>query len=158
MPPAPPYENWMQLALRQARQAAEIQEVPIGAVVVDSDGTLLAEAHNLRIEDSDPTAHAEILALRAAAKKRGDWRLSGCTLVVTLEPCCMCAAAAVLARIDRLVYGATDPKAGGVESLYRLCTDDRLNHQIELVSGILAEPCGQILRDFFAAQRARGKK
>jgi len=158
MPPAPPYENWMRLALRQAQQAAEIQEVPIGAIVIDSDGNLLAEAHNRRIADSDPTAHAEILALRAAAKKRGDWRLEGCTLIVTLEPCCMCAAAAVLARIDRLVYGAADPKAGGVESLYRLCCDDRLNHQIEVVSGVLSEPCGQILRDFFAAQRARGKK
>ena len=108
--------------------------------------------------DADPTAHAEVLAIRAAARALGDWRLIGCTLVVTLEPCCMCAGAIVLARIDRLVYGAADPKAGAVETLYRLCCDPRLNHQVQVVAGVRAAECGEILTDFFRRQRAMGKK
>jgi tRNA(adenine34) deaminase len=147
----------MQAAMEQARQAEALGDVPIGAVVL-REGEIIAAAHNRRIIDADPTAHAEMLAIRAAADKLGDWRLNGCTLVVTLEPCCMCSGAIVLARMDRVVYGAGDPKAGAVKTLYQLCTDLRLNHQVEVVSGVLAEPCGLLLTHFFRAQRAMGKK
>ncbi len=148
----------MQAALHQARQARQADEAPIGAVLADANGTILAEAHNRRQQDRDPTAHAELLVLRAAARALGDWRLAGCTLAVTLEPCCMCAGAIVLARIGTLLYGAADPKAGAVDTLYSLCTDDRLNHQVEVVSGVLAEECSRLLTDFFQTQRAKGKK
>lgn len=147
----------MEQALDQALLAQQAGDVPIGALVV-RQGQVIAAASNRRIIDRDPTAHAEILAIRAAAKALGDWRLEGCTLIVTLEPCCMCAGAIVLARMERLVYGAADPKAGAVETLYRLCNDNRLNHQLEVVPGILAERCGAILTNFFRQQRALGKK
>ena len=149
--------EWMRRALAEADRAGETGEVPIGAVVV-RDGEVLAAAGNRRIVDADPTAHAEMLAIRAAAEAIGDWRLTGCTLAVTLEPCCMCAGAIVLARLDRLVYGAADPKGGGVRTLYRICDDARLNHAVEVVPGVLAESCARRLTEFFRAQRAMGKK
>ena len=151
------YERWMRLALEQAQLAWRAGDVPIGAVIVRGD-QVVAAAHNRRIVDADPTAHAEMLAICAAAGAMGDWRLTGCTLVVTLEPCCMCAGAAVLARLDRLVYGADDPKAGAVRTLYQLCGDQRLNHRLEVVAGVLVGQCGQVLGDFFRAQRELGKK
>jgi tRNA(adenine34) deaminase len=147
----------MRAALDEARKAEAAGDVPVGAVIA-REGRIVASAHNRRIIDADPTAHAELLAIRAAAKALGDWRLSGCTLAVTLEPCCMCAGAVVLARIDRLVYGASDPKAGAVDTLYRLCSDGRLNHRVEVVRGIRAEECGELLSRFFRAQRSMGKK
>ena len=151
------FDGWMGAAMEQAAAAEAAGDVPIGAVVVRG-GQLIAAAHNRRIVDADPTAHAEMLAIRAAAAALGDWRLTGCTLVVTLEPCCMCAGAIVLARLDRLVYGAADPKAGAVETLYQLCTDERLNHRVEVVSGVRAEECGAVLTEFFRRQRRLGKK
>ena len=151
------YDSWMAAALEQADRAEALGDVPIGAVVV-RDGRIVAAAHNRRIIGRDPTAHAEMIAIRAASVALGDWRLGGCTLVVTLEPCCMCAGAIVLARLDRLVYGAADPKAGAVDTLYQLCTDARLNHQVRVVSGVRAAECGQRLARFFQAQRAMGKK
>ncbi len=144
-------------ALAQAAAAAAAGEVPVGAVIVRA-GRVIAAAHNRRVADSDPTAHAEMLAIRSAAAAVGDWRLNGCTMVVTLEPCCMCAGAIVLARMDALVYGADDPKAGAVKSLYELCTNSRLNHRLEVVAGCMADECGRMLADFFHAQRAMGKK
>jgi len=155
--PAESYEWAMDAALAKAAEAEALGDVPIGAVIVRG-GEVIAAEHNRRILDADPTAHAEILAIRAAAGVLGDWRLGGCTLVVTLEPCCMCAGAIVLARIDRLVYGAADPKAGAVESLYRIGTDGRLNHTVEVVAGVRAKECGQILTRFFRKQRNLGKK
>ena len=151
------YEDFMTAALEEAARARAAGDVPIGAVIAKGE-QIVAAAHNRRIVDADPTAHAEVLAIRAAARALGDWSLSGCTLVVTLEPCCMCAGAIVLARIDRLVYGAADPKAGAVETLYRLCCDPRLNHQVQVVAGVRAAECGEILTDFFRQQRAMGKK
>ena len=151
------YDGYMLEALTQAKRAAEQGEVPVGAVVV-REGRVIAAAHNRTGVDADPTAHAEMLALRAAAAAVGHWRLNGCTVVVTLEPCCMCAAALVLARVDRLVYGADDPKAGAVRSLYRICQDQRLNHRVEVLAGLRADQCGKLLRDFFRRQRALGKK
>jgi tRNA(adenine34) deaminase len=149
----------MELALEQARAAAAEGEVPIGALVVRrEDGVVLASAHNRRELDQDPTAHAEILALREAARRLGSWRLEGCALVVTLEPCPMCAGAIVNARIEELVYGADDPKAGAVRTLYALCEDARLNHRLEVVPGVLAEACAAELRSFFANLRSQGKK
>ncbi|HPQ71663.1 MAG TPA: tRNA adenosine(34) deaminase TadA [bacterium] len=145
--------RFMELALAQARQAIEVGETPIGAVLVH-EGAVLAAAHNRREIDFDPTAHAEMLVLRAAAQTLGRWRLSGCTLYVTLEPCAMCAGALVLARIDRLVFGAHDPKAGAVESLYRLVDDARLNHRVQVTGGVLAEACGSMLSEFFRAKRS----
>jgi tRNA(adenine34) deaminase len=151
------YDELMGAAVAEALRAQELGEVPIGAVI-ERGGRIIAAAHNRRIIDADPTAHAEVLAVRAAAAALGDWRLEGCTIVVTLEPCCMCAGAMVLARLDRLVYGAGDPKAGAVDTLYRICRDPRLNHQLEVVAGVRAEECGRLLTRFFAAQRATGKK
>lgn len=147
----------MRLALEQAQLARQAGDVPIGALIVRDD-EVVASAFNRRIIDRDPTAHAELLAIRAAAGALGDWRLERCTLVVTLEPCCMCAGATVLARIPRLIYGASDPKAGAVKTLYQLCSDARLNHQVEVVPGVLGVECGAILTDFFRQQRAMGKK
>ncbi|MFL6076381.1 MAG: nucleoside deaminase [Mycobacteriales bacterium] len=145
----------MRQALTVARQAPATGDVPIGAVVVDARGAVLAAACNRREADGDPTAHAEILALRAAAGAHGpgEWRLNGCTLVVTLEPCVMCAGALVLARVDRLVYGAADPKAGAVGSLWDLVRDRRLNHRPEVVPDVLASECTALIRDFFAPHR-----
>jgi tRNA(adenine34) deaminase len=151
-------EQLMQAALAEARRAAAVDEVPIGAVLAGPDGGILARAHNRRHLDGDPTAHAEMLVIRQAADALGDWRLEDCTLAVTLEPCCMCAGAIVLARIPRLIYGAADPKGGAVDTLYQLCNDDRLNHRVEVTAGVLAEECSRVLTHFFAAQRAKGKK
>ena len=142
----------MHLALAQARAAAEHGDVPIGAVVV-RDGVVIAARHNERELTGDPTAHAEVLAIRDAAALVGHWRLLDCTLYVTLEPCVMCAGALVNARIGRVVYGATDPKAGAVASLYEVCADVRLNHRPPVEGGVLADQCGQLLKAFFAARR-----
>ena len=150
---------WMREAIIEARKALAADEVPIGAVVVHvPTGRIVGRGHNRRENDHDPTAHAEIIALREAARETGHWRLLDCVLVVTLEPCAMCAGAAVNARIPRLVYGCADPKAGAVRTLYRLCEDDRLNHRVAVEEGVLAEECAELLRGFFRAQRALGKK
>ena len=143
----------MRRALDEARACAEHGDVPIGAVVVGPGGEELAAAGNERELRQDPTAHAEILALRAAAERLGSWRLEGCALHVTLEPCAMCAGALVLARVDRVVFGADDPKAGFAGSLGNLLDDDRLNHRPEVVAGVLAEECGEVLRAFFRGRR-----
>ena len=128
-------------------------DVPVGAVILGPDGSIVARAHNQRAEQRDPTAHAEIVALRAAAAAAGRWRLDGHTLVVTLEPCTMCAGAVVAARIERLVYGAVDPKAGAAGSLWDVLRDRRLPHRTEVLGGVLADECGDLLRDFFAQRR-----
>jgi tRNA(adenine34) deaminase len=150
---SPSYEVWVQQALDEARLATAHGDVPVGALVVDEAGEVLGRARNERELRGDPTAHAEVLALRQAAARRGTWRLEDCTLVVTLEPCTMCAGALVLARVRRLVYGAVDPKAGAVGSLWDVVRDRRLNHRPEVVGGVLADECGAVLRDFFAAAR-----
>ncbi|WP_062430509.1 tRNA adenosine(34) deaminase TadA [Herbidospora daliensis] len=142
----------MGLALAEALEASQRGEVPVGAVVVSGD-RVLARASNTRESSGDPTAHAEILALRAAAAALGQWRLSGCTLVVTLEPCTMCAGAAVLSRVDRIVYGAVDEKGGAVGSLWDVVRDRRLNHRPEVVMGVREEECSALLSAFFAARR-----
>jgi tRNA(adenine34) deaminase len=147
----------MQLALEEAEQAMREDEVPIGAVIVH-DGRVIARAHNQREQLHDPTAHAEMIAITQAAEALGSWRLEGCTLYVTLEPCPMCAGAILQARIPAVVYGALDPKAGAVQTLYQLLDDPRLNHRCLIVSGVLAEPCGRILTRFFQQQRRLGKK
>ncbi|MCG3181561.1 MAG: tRNA-specific adenosine deaminase [Phycisphaerae bacterium] len=147
----------MALALAQAGLARALDEVPIGAVVV-RDGGVIGAGHNRRQTGCDPTAHAEILALRAAAAALGDWRLEGCELFVTLEPCPMCAGAAVLARVRRIVFGPADPKAGACGTLMNLAADKRLNHRIEIVAGVLEAECRQTLQAFFRDQRAMGKK
>jgi len=148
---------WMRRALRQAQSAAEADEVPVGAVIV-RDGQLLAQAYNGREQLRDPTAHAEMLAITQAAAAIEDWRLERCTLYVTLEPCPMCAGAILLARIPRVVFGASDAKAGAVVSLYELLNDRRLNHRCEVVGGVLGQECGHLLTRFFASKRALGKK
>jgi tRNA(adenine34) deaminase len=146
----------MRLALAEAAAAAEGGDVPVGAVVAAADGRVLAQAHNRREQDADPTAHAELLALRGAAAALGSWRLDGCTLVVTLEPCTMCAGAAVLARVAQVAYGAVDPKAGAVGSLWDVVRDRRLNHRPEVVSGVLGDECATMLRAWFAGKRGAG--
>jgi tRNA(adenine34) deaminase len=143
----------MRLALAEADRAASLGEVPVGCVVVDAEGRVLGRGHNLREREQDPTAHAEMLALREAARATGSWRLPGATLVVTLEPCPMCAGALVNARVSRLVYGADDPKAGAVRTLYRLVEDPRLNHRVEVEPGVLSEECASRLSAFFARLR-----
>ena len=150
---AGPYVEWMRLALDEARLALPSADVPVGAVVVDATGNVLGRGHNTREADGDPTGHAELHALREAARAVGQWRLDGCSLVVTLEPCTMCAGAAVLARVDRLVYGADDPKAGAVTSLWDVVRDRRLNHRPEVVSGVLAGESSELLREFFRTHR-----
>ena len=147
-----PDERIMRLALEEARVAAVGGDVPVGAVIVRGE-EILARAGNARERDQDPTAHAEILALRQAAGAIGSWHLEGCAMVVTLEPCAMCAGAVVLARLDRLVFGASDPKAGFAGSLGDLVRDGRLNHEVDVTVGVLAEECGEILRAFFAERR-----
>jgi len=142
----------MRLALEEARAAAARGDVPVGAVVVRGD-EVVARAGNAREREQDPTAHAEILALRRASSAIGSWHLEGCTLYVTLEPCAMCAGALVLARIDRLVLGAPDPKAGFAGSLGDIVRDGRLNHEVEVTVGVLAEECGEVLPAFFAERR-----
>lgn len=144
----------MRAALAEARAARATDDVPIGAVVVDRDGSVLGTGRNVREADADPTGHAEVVALRAAARARGEWRLAGCTLVVTLEPCTMCAGAAVLARVDRVVFGAHDEKAGAVGSLWDVVRDRRLNHRPEVVAGVLAEESAVLLDTFFRSHRA----
>ena len=151
------HEAFMQLALEEAEQAMRENEVPVGAVIV-YNGRPIARAHNQREQLRDPTAHAEMIAITQAAESRGSWRLDGCTLYVTLEPCPMCAGAILQARIPTVVYGATDPKAGAVESLFHLLDDSRLNHRVETVAGVLAASCGEILSRFFQEQRRLGKK
>ncbi|MBX3432284.1 MAG: tRNA adenosine(34) deaminase TadA [Pirellulales bacterium] len=145
-------EHYMQLALAEAQAAADEDETPVGAVVVH-EGWVIAAAHNQREQLHDPTAHAEMIAITQAAESLASWRLSGCTLFVTLEPCPMCAGAIVQARVPRVVYGADDPKAGAARSLFQILEDPRLNHRCEVVPGVLAEPCGEILREFFRRKR-----
>ncbi|WP_433247965.1 tRNA adenosine(34) deaminase TadA [Streptosporangium sp. CA-135522] len=149
------YIPQMRLALAQAAAAGVRGEVPVGAVVLDRDGFVLGQAGNDRESLADPTAHAEVLALREAARARGEWRLTGCTLVVTLEPCTMCAGASVLARVDRIVYGAADAKGGAAGSLWDVVRDRRLNHRPEVVGGVLADECAGVLTEFFAVRRTR---
>ncbi|MGI8899656.1 MAG: tRNA adenosine(34) deaminase TadA [Nocardioides sp.] len=143
----------MRDALEEARAALSTSDVPVGAVVLDASGKILGRGRNEREAYDDPTAHAEVVALREAARVRGEWRLDGCTLVVTLEPCAMCAGAIVLSRIERLVFGAFDEKAGAAGSLWDLVRDRRLNHRPEVVSGVLAEESAALLHDFFDHQR-----
>ena len=145
-------EQYMRSAIEEARVAAENGDVPIGCVIVHN-GRIIGRAYNQREQLQDPTAHAEIIALTQAAAALESWRLTGCTMYVTLEPCPMCAGALVLARIDRLVYGCDDPKTGAVKSLYNIVQDKRLNHQIEVTSEILAEDCSKLLQDFFQRRR-----
>jgi tRNA(adenine34) deaminase len=147
-----PDERVMRLALEEARAAAAGGDVPVGAVIVRGD-EILARQGNAREREQDPTAHAEILALRRASGAIGSWHLEGCAMVVTLEPCAMCAGAIVLARLDRLVFGASDPKAGFAGSLGDLVRDGRLNHEVDVTAGVLAEECGDVLRAFFADRR-----
>jgi tRNA(adenine34) deaminase len=149
------WEAPMRLALAEAQAALAADDVPVGAVVLDETGTVIGTGHNLREADADPTAHAEVVALRAAAAARGEWRLTGCTLVVTLEPCTMCAGALVLARVDRVVFGAYDDKLGAVGSLWDVVRDRRLNHRPEVVGGVLAEESAALLDDFFARHRSQ---
>jgi len=151
------HEYYMRCALQEAEQARNENEVPIGAVIV-KNGHIIASAHNQREQLKDPTAHAEIIAITQAASSLQSWRLEDCTLYVTLEPCPMCAGAIIMARIPVVVYGAADPKAGAVRSLYRLLEDPRLNHRCVIVDGVLATECGAILTQFFQTQRALGKK
>ena len=150
-------EAMMLRALAEAAQAQREGEVPVGAVITHGD-QIVASAHNQREQLHDPTAHAEMIAITQAAAALGSWRLNECTLYVTLEPCPMCAGAILQARLPRVVYGAGDPKAGAVDSLYQLLGDSRLNHQCEIVRGLLANQCSRLLTAFFASQRAQGKK
>jgi tRNA(adenine34) deaminase len=148
----------MQLALVEAARALDHGDVPIGAVILDAQGRELGRAHNRREVDADPTAHAEVLALREAARELGHWRLNDCTLYVTLEPCVMCAGALVNARLGRLVYAASDLKAGAIESLFRLADDTPLNHRLPVTAGILESESRALLQAFFRGVRARGSK
>jgi len=150
------FEPAMRMALAEAAAPGPGDvpaDVPVGAVILDEAGTVLARARNRREADRDPVAHAEIVAIRQAALALGQWRLTGLTLVVTLEPCTMCAGAVTAARLDRVVYGATDPKAGAAGSLWDVLRDTRLNHRPEVIGGVLAEECGALLRDFFESRR-----
>jgi tRNA(adenine34) deaminase len=149
------WDGAMRLALTEARTALAGDDVPVGAVVLDPDGTVIGTGRNTRESDADPTGHAEVVALRAAAAVRGEWRLTGCTLVVTLEPCTMCAGALVLARVDRVVFGAYDDKLGAVGSLWDVVRDRRLNHRPEVVAGVLATESTALLDDFFARHRSQ---
>jgi tRNA(adenine34) deaminase len=151
------HQYFMQLALAEAEAAFGEGEVPVGAVIVH-EGRVIASAHNQRESLHDPTAHAEMIAITQAAEALQSWRLDGCTLYVTLEPCPMCAGAILQARIPQVVYGTADPKAGAVRTLFRLLEDPRLNHRVEIVTDVLAEPCGRILTRFFQEQRKLGKK
>ncbi len=150
------FEPAMRLALAEAAAPGPGDvpaDIPVGAVILDESGTILARARNRREADRDPVAHAEVVAIRQAARALGRWRLTGLTLVVTLEPCTMCAGAVTAARLARVVYGATDPKAGAAGSLWDVLRDTRLNHRPEVIGGVLAEECAALLRDFFAARR-----
>lgn len=148
------YEHWMNEAIDLARQAAALDEVPIGCVIVHNPtGQIIGRGYNRREIDRDPTAHAEILAMREAGQTLGYWRLVDCTLIVTLEPCPMCAGAMVNARIEHLIYGCDDPKAGAARTLYNICDDPKLNHRLRITPGVCAEECSQILREFFRNKR-----
>jgi tRNA(adenine34) deaminase len=155
--PLQPHDRWMHSALEQAKIAFDEEEVPVGAVIVH-DGQIIAEAHNQREALNDPTAHAEMIAITQAAEALKSWRLLDCTLYVTLEPCPMCAGAIIQARIPTVIYGTTDPKAGACHTLYQVTDDPRLNHRATVIGGVMREDCRLILREFFAVQRARGKK
>lgn len=146
-------ENWMWRAIRVAREAETLGEVPVGAVLIDSDGKILAAAGNRTITDTDPTAHAEIVAIRTAAIRIGNYRLTGTTMYSTLEPCAMCAGALVNARVSRLVYGAADERFGAVETHFRICDNPVLNHRMEITTGVLADKCRSLMQDFFKARR-----
>ena len=146
-------ERWMRAALRAARGAAERGEVPVGACVVSPEGALLSSAGNRTRSDCDPTAHAEVLALREAARRAGNYRLTGAVLYSTVEPCAMCAGALVQARVARLVYGTRDEKAGAVESVFRVCDASSLNHRMELTAGVLADDCRALMQEFFRERR-----
>ena len=151
-------EAMMREALAEAQAAAEAGDVPVGAVIISADGVVLARGRNRREAAQDPTAHAELEALRAAATARRDWHLNGCTLFVTMEPCPMCAGALVNARVGRLVYGCPDPKAGAVDSLFSIGKDPRLNHRFEVTAGVLAVECAAALKAFFAERRRAGPR
>ena len=146
-------EEWMRVAIDAAREAARIGEVPVGAVVVDTNGEMLAVASNLTITNNDPTAHAEILAIREAAGKIANYRLVDTTVYSTIEPCAMCAGALVNARVSRLVFGAHDERFGAVETLFQICTSERLNHRIEIAASVLAAECRELMQQFFKARR-----
>ena len=149
---------YMQLALCEARKAAALGEIPIGAVLVDkATGEVVAAAHNMRETWQDATAHAEVIVIRVACAKLKRWRLSGCTLYVTVEPCPMCSGAIVNSRIDRVVYGCPDAKAGGAESIFNIITNPNLNHEAEVTSGVCEEECAQVMKDFFKHRRAQNK-
>ena len=152
-----PHEVYMQIALDEARKALTIEEVPVGAVLVSAAGDILAATHNRTIAEHDPAGHAEILALRGAAEKLQNYRLLNTTLYVTIEPCIMCMGAVVHARVGRLVYGAPDPKWGAAGSLYNVAADLRLNHQVDVVSGVCAAECRQLMQDFFRSRRMQFK-
>lgn len=147
-------ERWMGLALEEARAAAAVGEIPVGAVIV-RDETVIGRGHNRRELDNDPTAHAEMIAIRQASVRTGAWRLTGATMYVTIEPCPMCAGALVLARIDRLVYGAADPKTGATGTLYNIVQDPRLNHRMDVVAGVLEDECRDVMQRFFRERRRR---
>jgi tRNA(adenine34) deaminase len=148
------HEGFMDIALEEARKAQNAGEVPVGAVLVDRDGLVIATGFNQPISKNDPTAHAEIVAMRQAALRIGNYRLSSLTLYCTMEPCIMCAGAMVHARIQKLIYGAADVRAGAVNSIYSILADSRLNHQVEVISGVREEECREIVQKFFAAKRA----
>lgn len=158
MPLTPDDDAWMRMALEEAARAAAHGDVPVGCVVVGEDGEVLGRGENRREIDGDPTAHAELIALRQAALARGHWRLTGCTAIATLEPCPMCAGALVNARISRVVFGAPDPKAGAVLTLFDIGQTSRLNHRFEVRGGVLAGDSALLLRDFFGRLRANGEK
>ena len=147
------HEKWMWRAIGVAREAADLGEVPVGSIVLDAEGRILAAASNRTITDNDPTAHAEILALRTAALRVGNYRLTGTTVYTTIEPCAMCAGALVNARVAHLVYGARDERFGAVETHFRICDSPELNHRIEITGGVLADNCRSLMREFFQARR-----
>ncbi len=146
-------ERFMRLAIEQAEIAGRIGEVPIGAVITDKSGRLISSGHNLRESANDPTAHAEIIAIKKAGKELASWRLDGATIYVTIEPCVMCMGAIILARISRLVFGARDPKAGAVMSVYNIGSENKLNHRIEFTEGVCSDECSNLLKDFFRTLR-----
>jgi len=148
-------EKFMRLAIDQAEVAGRLGEVPVGAVITDSSGKVISSGYNLRETTKDPTAHAEVVAIKKASRNMNSWRLEGCTLYVTVEPCVMCIGAMVLSRINRLVFGARDPKAGAVLSLYKIGTDGTLNHKVDYREGVYAQECSRLLREFFATLRVR---
>jgi tRNA(adenine34) deaminase len=153
--PGVDHDTAMSMAIAEADLAADAGDVPVGAVVLDRNGEVLARRHNEREQRSDPTAHAELLALQDAGAALGEWRLEGCTVVVTLEPCPMCAGALVASRVQRVVFGAFDPKAGACGTLYNLCVDPRLNHEVEVIAGVRGDECSSQLSAFFAGRRSR---